>query len=235
MIIRLRNLTSFNLTSLRDVISVLGVARYFCHDLSFDFLKEIALKCVRASEKPQTQKYHLYYNTSFYFLPHEKESRQKFLLSSYFYIQINCKSGCQDIVSCLKYLAHSYRKQWARCAWEHLETRLSLGLRTTPGHFPFCHLLGPGQIQDQEAGSQGWMQRLWVSPWDAEKGPKPESCPQLSPLPPLLAQVSPHDGRGYPRSGCPGSSQDEPGWQQSARTPWRAWRFAVSCRCWEMT
>ena len=44
----------------------------------FDFLKEIALKCVRASEEAETQKKcNLYYNTSFYFLPHEKDSRQK--------------------------------------------------------------------------------------------------------------------------------------------------------------
>lgn len=59
-------------------MSVLRAARYFGHDLSFDFLKEIALKCVRASEEPQThKKCNLYYNTSFYFLLHEKESRQK--------------------------------------------------------------------------------------------------------------------------------------------------------------
>lgn len=69
-----------------------------------------------------TQKCNLYYNTSFYFLPHEKESRQKLWLSSYFYIQINGKSACQDSVSCLKHLAHSYRNQGARClgsTWTH--------------------------------------------------------------------------------------------------------------------
>lgn len=129
-------------------------------------------------------------------------------MSSYLYIPINCTLVCQDSVSRLGVSNSFLQEQASQMYLGALAIALwHVGAGQLPRRFPLVasYRAGPGTRKlAAEAGMLGWDRN-------------PERTPQLSLLPPLLAQASRHEGPWRPR--CLGSSLDKPGWEEPSGRP----------------
>lgn len=187
----------------------------FSHDLSVDFLQEIAHN---AAVPPGSHKYKntiLIITEQFYFPPDEKDSRRKLLLPSYFYMQINFKSVSRDNTSRLEVFNLFLRRSTSQVCWGALGT-----LPLSQWRDSVLGLLRPAVFLSRTGELAATLGAEALSVPGLLGHDRHQEVPQW-PLPLLLTQCLLVLRRGAPMSRCLGSSRWPGGRGLHALGTWR--------------